>query len=96
MEINADFSKPVVMHSDQIEWQPSPMKGVERRMLDRIGDEVARATIIAELELRSSGLSRTRIPLTARPLRRRPKIRPRRRYRPGGYGRNPRLFESAR
>ena len=37
MEINADFSKPVVMHSDQIEWQPSPMKGVERRMLDRIG-----------------------------------------------------------
>ncbi len=46
MEINADFSKPVVMHSDQIEWQPSPMKGVERRMLDRIGDEVARATTI--------------------------------------------------
>ena len=46
MEINADFSKPVVMHSDQIEWQPSPMKGVERRMLDRIGEEVARATTI--------------------------------------------------
>ncbi|ERS04638.1 cupin [Marinobacter sp. EVN1] len=46
MEINADFSEPVVMHSDQIEWQPSPMKGVERRMLDRIGEEVARATTI--------------------------------------------------
>jgi len=46
MEINADFSEPVVMHSDQVEWQPSPMKGVERRMLDRIGEEVARATTI--------------------------------------------------
>jgi len=46
MEINADFSRPVVVHSEQLEWQPSPMKGVERRMLDRIGDEVARATTI--------------------------------------------------
>ena len=46
MEINANFSEPVVVHSDQLEWQPSPMKGVERRMLDRIGDEVARATTI--------------------------------------------------
>ena len=36
MEINADFSKPVVMHSDQIEWQPSPMKGVERLSLIHI------------------------------------------------------------
>ncbi|PCD01125.1 cupin domain-containing protein [Halopseudomonas pelagia] len=46
MKINADFSKPVVVHSDQLEWQSSPMKGVERRMLDRIGEEVARATTI--------------------------------------------------
>lgn len=46
MEINADFSKPVVVHSDGLEWEPSPMKGVERRMLDRIGGEVARATTI--------------------------------------------------
>ncbi len=46
MELNADFSKRVVMHSEQIDWQPSPMKGVDRRMLDRIGGEVARATTI--------------------------------------------------
>ena len=46
MEINADFSRPVAVHADQLEWQPSPMKGVERRMLDRIGGEVARATTI--------------------------------------------------
>ena len=46
MELNADFSKRVVMHSDQIDWVNSPMKGVQRKMLDRIGDEVARATTI--------------------------------------------------
>jgi anti-sigma factor ChrR (cupin superfamily) len=46
MEINADFSRRVVVHSNQLEWRPSPMKGVERRMLDRIGGEVARATTI--------------------------------------------------
>lgn len=46
MELNSDFSSRVVVHSDQLEWQPSPMKGVDRRMLDRIGGEVARATTI--------------------------------------------------
>ena len=46
MELNADFSKRVVVHSEQEPWQASPMKGVDRRMLDRIGDEVARATSI--------------------------------------------------
>lgn len=46
MDLNADFSERVVIHSDQIDWQASPMPGVDRRMLDRIGDEVARATTI--------------------------------------------------
>ncbi len=46
MELNSDFSSRVVVHSDQLEWQASPMKGVDRRMLDRIGAEVARATTI--------------------------------------------------
>jgi anti-sigma factor ChrR (cupin superfamily) len=46
MEINADFSRRVVVHAARIPWVPSPMAGVERRMLDRIGDEVARATSI--------------------------------------------------
>lgn len=44
MEINADFTTRVVLHSDQLEWIASPMPGVDRRMLDRIGGEVARAT----------------------------------------------------
>ena len=46
MELNADFDKTVVVHGGALEWQASPMKGVDRRMLDRIGGEVARATSI--------------------------------------------------
>lgn len=46
MELNADFNARVVVHSDQLDWNASPMPGVDRRMLDRIGDEVARATTI--------------------------------------------------
>lgn len=46
MEINADFSRRVVVHAARLPWVPSPMAGVERRMLDRIGEEVARATSI--------------------------------------------------
>lgn len=46
MDLNADFHKRVVVHSDRLAWQASPMPGVDRRMLDRIGDEVARATTI--------------------------------------------------
>ena len=46
MEINADFTKRALVHSAQTPWLASPMAGVDRRMLDRIGDEVARATSI--------------------------------------------------
>lgn len=46
MELNADFTQRVVVHGDEAEWVPSPMAGVDRRMLDRIGGEVARATSI--------------------------------------------------
>jgi anti-sigma factor ChrR (cupin superfamily) len=46
MELNADFTKRAVVHGAAIPWQASPIQGVERRMLDRVGDEVARATKI--------------------------------------------------
>ena len=46
MDLNSDFKTRVVVHSDQVAWKPSPMPGVDRRMLDRIGGEVARATSI--------------------------------------------------
>jgi anti-sigma factor ChrR (cupin superfamily) len=44
MDINADFTARALVHADALDWTPSPMAGVDRRMLDRIGDEVARAT----------------------------------------------------
>ncbi|MEM8950369.1 MAG: cupin domain-containing protein [Pseudomonadota bacterium] len=50
MDLNADFTKRVVMHGDDLPWQQSPMAGVSRRMLDRIGDEVARATTIVRYD----------------------------------------------
>jgi len=46
MELNADFTKRVLVHGDEVDWLSSPMAGVDRRMLDRIGGEVARATTI--------------------------------------------------
>lgn len=46
MKINADFDQRVVLHSGDMEWQDSPMPGVSRRPLDRVGAEVARATSI--------------------------------------------------
>jgi hypothetical protein len=46
VELNADFSQRAAVHAGRLAWTPSPMAGVERRMLDRIGEEVARATSI--------------------------------------------------
>ncbi len=46
MELNADFSQRVVVHAAHLAWTPSPVAGVDRRMLDRVGGEVARATSI--------------------------------------------------
>jgi anti-sigma factor ChrR (cupin superfamily) len=46
MNLNDDFSVRAVVHAASIAWEPSPSAGVDRRMLDRIGDEVARATSI--------------------------------------------------
>ncbi|HEV8679585.1 MAG TPA: cupin domain-containing protein [Stellaceae bacterium] len=46
MELNADFSRRAAVHAARLPWIQSPIAGVKRRMLDRIGDEVARATSI--------------------------------------------------
>ena len=46
MLLNADFSQRVVIRPGDYRWTASPATGVERMMLDRIGDEVARATTI--------------------------------------------------
>ena len=46
MGLHDDFAKRAAVHSADEPWVASPMAGVDRRMLDRIGDEVARATTI--------------------------------------------------
>lgn len=46
MHLNADFSLAVIDLPQQARYIPSPTPGVDRRMLDRIGEEVARATTI--------------------------------------------------
>ena len=46
MQINADYTRRVVATAADARWRPSPAPGVERRMLDRLGDEVAVATSV--------------------------------------------------
>jgi anti-sigma factor ChrR (cupin superfamily) len=46
MNINDDFKARVVQHAADSVWTPSPLPGVDRHMLGRIGGEVARATSI--------------------------------------------------
>ena len=46
MDINADLDRTVYQDAAEFVWQPSPQPGVERVMLDRVGDEVAVATSI--------------------------------------------------
>ena len=48
MELRSNFSERYVVLPDEEPWRPSPIAGIERMMLDRIGDEVARATSIVK------------------------------------------------
>lgn len=57
--INADFEQRVVIQPTDYQWVASPMPGVKRMMLDRVGDEVARATSIVHYEPNSTFSSHT-------------------------------------
>jgi anti-sigma factor ChrR (cupin superfamily) len=46
MELHADLNQRAVVDTNALAWLPSPLEGVERRLLDRRGGEVARATSI--------------------------------------------------
>lgn len=50
MQINADLTLPARASVDELPWQSSPIPGVARRMLDRDGGEVARATSVVRYE----------------------------------------------
>lgn len=54
MDVNGDFSKRVMLHCDSIEWEDSPMQGVDRRRLDRIDNEADRVTTIVRYAPESS------------------------------------------
>lgn len=48
--VNEDFSEVALVQIEGARWYPSPMKGVERRILDRVGGEVARATSVVKFQ----------------------------------------------
>ena len=53
MELRSDFGKRAVVLPGDESWTPSPMPGVDRLMLDRIGGENARATSVVRYAPRS-------------------------------------------
>lgn len=52
--LRADFSKREVVETDNLSWLESPSSGVTRRKLERIGEEVGRATSIVRYEAGAS------------------------------------------
>jgi anti-sigma factor ChrR (cupin superfamily) len=50
MNIHSDFGERIVLHADELVWQASPAAGVMRKYLDRVGDEVARASSIVRYD----------------------------------------------
>ena len=46
MQLRSDFKRREVVTPEDYQWVDSPMPGVERMMLDRVGEESARATSI--------------------------------------------------
>jgi quercetin dioxygenase-like cupin family protein len=54
MKLNADLGRRAVALTDELPWQWSPDRSVQRRMLDRDGEEVARATSLVKYPAGSS------------------------------------------
>ncbi len=50
MNINDDFTQPVIVKSTSNPWVDTRMSGVKRRMLDRLGAESGRATTIVKYD----------------------------------------------
>ncbi|MDH3658652.1 MAG: cupin domain-containing protein [Alphaproteobacteria bacterium] len=59
MKLHADFSQRVVVQSENLPWIGSPLPGVDRRMLERDGEEVARATTIVRFAPNSAFAAHT-------------------------------------
>lgn len=50
MQIRSDLTQRAAVDADEIDWVSSPADGVYRKMLERDGDEVARATSLVKFE----------------------------------------------
>ena len=50
MNINADYSQRVTLNHHDLPWISIPEAGVERKMLERLGGEVAKATSIVRYQ----------------------------------------------
>ncbi len=50
MNLHADLSQRVVIHHPDLPWTPSPETGIERRMLERVGEELAKATTVVRYQ----------------------------------------------
>jgi anti-sigma factor ChrR (cupin superfamily) len=50
MNINSDYSQRVVLNHHDLSWVASPESGVERKMFERVGDEVAKASSIVRYQ----------------------------------------------
>ncbi len=50
MNLHADLTQRVVIHHPDLPWTPSPETGVERRMLERVGEELAKATTVVRYQ----------------------------------------------
>jgi anti-sigma factor ChrR (cupin superfamily) len=59
MNINADFSLKAVVNTEDMSWNASPVQGVDRKPLDRVGDEVARASTIVRYAPHSAFMQHT-------------------------------------
>lgn len=57
--INADITEPAHVDPSTIAWVDSPVAGVERKRLERVGDEVARVTSLVRYAPNSSFTSHT-------------------------------------
>ncbi len=50
MNINEDYSKRVTINHHDLPWVASPESGVQRRLLERLGGEIARATSVVRYQ----------------------------------------------
>jgi len=57
MKIHTDLKLRVIANTADMPWAPSPVNGIDRKMLERDGDEVARATSLVRYASHSSFIS---------------------------------------